>query len=71
MPDRTKAMIQKKRDILVFQVGFWACKRQLRQVKRCMSNKNLRDVSDGNRRMEADGGQFLEETAAPYVDGRN
>lgn len=36
-----------------------------------MSNKNLRDASDGNRRMEADGGQVPKETAAPYVGGWN
>jgi hypothetical protein len=64
-------MTQKKRDILVFQVGVWAWKRQPRQVKRFMSNKNLRDASDGNRRMEADGGQVPKETAAPYVGGWN
>lgn len=36
-----------------------------------MSNKNLRYASDGNRRMEADGVQVPEETAAPYLDGWN
>lgn len=36
-----------------------------------MSRKNLRDASDGNRRMEADGVQVPEGTAAPYVDGWN
>jgi hypothetical protein len=36
-----------------------------------MSNKNLRNASDENRRMEADGGRVPEETATPYVDGWN
>jgi hypothetical protein len=35
-----------------------------------MSRKNLRDASDDNRRMEADGGQVPEGTAGPtWMDG--